>query len=72
MTGSFITGPNQSGVSRLADKSIIAQIPSVTAAFEEPKSPDLDADNCYFRFFWFLLRDRAACFRFSLPFALAL
>ncbi len=32
---------DQSGAYRLADAGIIAQMPGVTAAFEEPKTPDL-------------------------------
>ncbi len=32
---------DQSGAYRLADEGKIAQMPGVTAAFEEPKSPDL-------------------------------
>lgn len=32
---------DQSGAYRLADQGTIAQMPGVTAAFEEPKSPDL-------------------------------
>ena len=34
-------GRDQSGAYRLADEGKIAQMPGVTAAFEEPKSPDL-------------------------------
>jgi bifunctional enzyme CysN/CysC len=44
---------DQSGAYRLADEGKIAQMPGVTAAFEEPKSPDLvlqreqlDVDEC--------------------------
>jgi bifunctional enzyme CysN/CysC len=32
---------DQSGAYRLADEGRIAQMPGVTAAFEEPKAPDL-------------------------------
>ena len=32
---------DQSGAYRLADEGKIAQMPGVTAAFEEPKAPDL-------------------------------
>jgi bifunctional enzyme CysN/CysC len=32
---------DQSGAYRLADEGKIAQMPGVTAAFEEPTSPDL-------------------------------
>jgi bifunctional enzyme CysN/CysC len=32
---------DQSGAYRLADAGKIAQMPGVTAVFEEPKSPDL-------------------------------
>ena len=32
---------DHSGAYRLADEGKIAQMPGVTAAFEEPKSPDL-------------------------------
>ncbi len=47
---------DQSGAYRLADEGKIAQMPGVTAAFEEPKSPDLvlqtdqfDVDECVSR-----------------------
>jgi bifunctional enzyme CysN/CysC len=36
-----LRGRDQSGAYRLADEGKIAQMPGVTAAFEEPKAPDL-------------------------------
>ena len=55
---------DQSGAYRLADEGKIAQMPGVTAAFEEPKSPDLvletdriGVDDCVERIFE-LMRSR--------------
>src|SRR5579871_1913190 len=36
-----LRGRDQSGAYRLADEGKITQMPGVTAAFEEPKTPDL-------------------------------